>query len=254
MERRAALRPVLVVGRRLAPEIRFVVGRLTPGRPLGLEFTSLLAILAVALYAVVGYALVLSGNPGATSGDQAAFDIADQLQAGWVTDVAKVVTALGAASVTLPLALIAAVVLAVRRNWTEAATLVVAYTIIYVAVPELKDAVARPRPSDPLVDVGGYAYPSGHAAHAMIYPWLALTLTVRLRPGMAGGSALLATGFVLAALVGLTRVYLHVHYMSDVVGGWALGAAAFAGCGVIAMVVTHFRQNARRVTPRPVDE
>ncbi len=77
----------------------------------------------------------------------------------------------------------------------------------------------------------------------MIFPWLALTLTVRLRPGMAGGSALLALGIAIAVLVGLSRVYLRVHYLSDVSAGWALGAAAFSACGAVALLVIHLRQN-----------
>jgi membrane-associated phospholipid phosphatase len=48
---------------------------------------------------------------------------------------------------------------------------------------------------------------------------------------------------VIAVVVGLTRVYLRVHYMSDVTSGWALGAAAFCACAAVAMVVTHLRQN-----------
>ena len=69
---------------------------------------------------------------------------------------------------------------------------------------------------------------------------------VRLRPGMAGGSALLAAGIVIAALVGLSRVYLRVHYFSDVAAGWALGVAGFAVCAAIAMAITYFRQNEAR--------
>jgi undecaprenyl-diphosphatase len=99
------------------------------------------------------------------------------------------------------------------------------------------------------VSASGSAFPSGHAAHAIIYPWLALTLTVRLRPGMAGGSALLALGIALTVIVGLSRVYLGIHYLSDVSGGWALGTAAFAACGSIAMLVMHLRQNGSRDTP-----
>jgi membrane protein DedA with SNARE-associated domain/membrane-associated phospholipid phosphatase len=254
MERRAALRPLLAAGRRAAPPARFLWARLTPGG-LGLEFTTLLAILAVSLYVVIAYTVVISGDPGPTPGDRAAFDLAGHLRAAWVTDVAKIVTALGSAAVELPLAALAALLLAARRRWAEAAVLVAAVAIISIGVTELKDATARPRPSNPLTSAEGSAFPSGHAAHAVIFPWLALTLTVRLRPGMAGGTALLVLGIAMAALVGLSRVYLRVHYLSDVNAGWALGVAAFAACGAVALIVTYLRQNASRDAPpaRPRD-
>ncbi|HYY06356.1 MAG TPA: bifunctional DedA family/phosphatase PAP2 family protein [Candidatus Limnocylindria bacterium] len=242
MERRAALRPLLSVGRIVAPQARFVWGRVTPGE-LGLEFTTLLAILGVALYVVIAYAVVVTGDPGPAAGDPAAFDLARHLRAAWLTDAAKIVTVLGSAAVNLPLALLATLALAARRRWAEAAVLVAAVAIIYIGVPEIKDATARPRPSHPLATASGWAFPSGHAAHAMIFPWLALTITARLRPGITGGSALLILGIALAALVGLSRVYLRLHYLSDVSGGWALGAAAFAICGAVAMIISHVRQN-----------
>ena len=248
MERRAALRPLLAAGRRVAPPARFLWARLTPGG-LGLEFTTLLAVLAVSLYVVVAYTVVISGDPGPTAGDRTAFDLAGHLRSAWVTDVAKIVTELGSAAVNLPLAVLAALLLVARRRWAEAAVLVAAVAIIYIGVAELKDATSRPRPSNPLTGTEGSGFPSGHAAHAIIFPWLALTLTVRLRPGMAGGTALLILGIALAALVGLSRVYLRVHYLSDVSAGWALGVAAFAACGAVAMIVTHLRQNASRDAP-----
>jgi undecaprenyl-diphosphatase len=248
MERRAVLRPLLAFARRAAPPVRFLWARVTPG-PLGLEFTTLLAVLAVSLYVVIAYSVAISADPGPTPADGTAFDVADHLRTAWVTDAAKIVTALGSPVVNISLAVVAALLLAARRRWAEAAVLVAAVAIIYIGVEELKDGILRPRPSNPLVDAEGSSFPSGHAAHAVIFPWLALTLAVRLRPGMAGGSALLAIGIALAALVGLSRVYLRVHYLSDVSAGWALGVAAFAACGVVAMIVTHLRENARDAPP-----
>ncbi len=242
MERRAALRPLVGFARRLRPQARFVIDRLTPGG-LGLEFTTLVAVLAVALYVVIAYTVVLVQDPGPTPGDRTAADLAAALQTPWLTDLAKVVTQLGSSAVILPLALVATVLLCIRRRWVEAAVLLAAVAIIYAGVQELKDATDRPRPPDPLTSSTGSGFPSGHAAHSIIYPWLALTLAVRLRPGMAGGTALLLAGVGLAVIVGLSRVYLRVHYLSDVSAGWALGVAAFAACAVVAMVVTHLRQN-----------
>jgi undecaprenyl-diphosphatase len=214
----------------------------TPGG-LGLEFTTLLAVLAVSLYVLIAYTAVVSGNPDPTTGDQTAMDIARHAEAPWLTHVAKVVTEFGSALVTLPLTVVVAVLLALRRRWIEVAVLLASTAIIYLGVAELKQAISRPRPAAPLTDSSGSAFPSGHAAHSILYPWLALVLTVRLRPGMAGSSALLVAGIAIAALVGLSRVYLRVHYFSDVAGGWALGVAAFAACAAVAMVVIYFRQN-----------
>ena len=242
MERRPYLRPVLVLGRQVRPHALFVRDRVTPGG-LGLEFTTVVAILAVAVYVVVAYTSTVLGDPGPTPGDQTALDLANDLQTGWLVDVAKVVTQLGSSVVILPILAIAALLLASQRRWMEAAVLVAAVAILYVGVAELKGLTSRPRPPEPLTGTNGSGFPSGHAAHSVIYPWLAVTLAIRLRPGMVGGTALLVAGFALAVLVGLSRVYLRVHYLSDVTSGWALGAAAFCACAAVGMVVSFVRQN-----------
>ncbi len=88
------------MGRRIEPQARFFWHRLTPGE-LGLEFTTIMAVLAVSLFVVVGYGMVVAGDPGPTPGDTAAFEIVDELRSGWLDDVAKVVTDLGSGWVTL---------------------------------------------------------------------------------------------------------------------------------------------------------
>jgi len=76
----------------------------------------------------------------------------------------------------------------------------------------------------------------------VFYAWLALTVAIRARPGWRYGSALIGAGLAVTALIGLSRVYLGVHYLSDVNGGWALGVFAFAACAAVALVVTHLRR------------
>ena len=178
----------------------------------------------------------------------------DRLRSDWLTDLAKVVTVFGSSYVTLAVALVAAIVLATRRRWTEVWVLVAALAICHIAVPVLKEAIERPRPEGGLIDVSGDSYPSGHAAYSVLYTWLVLTITVRVRPGLTYATALIVAGVALTVAVGLSRVYLGVHYFSDVAGGWALGVSAFAGCAAVAMVIGHLRQNqpARsEPSPRP---
>jgi undecaprenyl-diphosphatase len=89
----------------------------------------------------------------------------------------------------------------------------------------MKQLWARPRPppADAVYVADNYAFPSGHAmisiAFALAFWMVFRSARRRVRQPLAAG-AIAAVG-----VVGLSRVYLGVHYPSDVLGGWALGAA-----------------------------
>jgi membrane protein DedA with SNARE-associated domain/membrane-associated phospholipid phosphatase len=241
MERRRATRWLVEIGRR--PQVRFLWDRVTPGGTFGLEFTSLMATLAVALFVLVAYTVVIGGDSGPTPGDETAIELVGHLQSGFLTGFSKLVTVLGSGGFTWGLAAVCAVLLAWRRRWAEFWVLLAGMALTQIGIWEIKDAVDRPRPPEPLVATSGSSFPSGHAAHSVLYVWLAVTIVLRLRPGMARAAAVVGAGIALTALVGLSRVYLGVHYLSDVSGGWALGAAAFSFCAAVGLVVTGLRQN-----------
>ena len=250
MEQRPLLRPLVALGRAVKPQALFVWQRLTPGE-LGLELTTLVAVLAVGAFVCAGYAILIIGDPGPTPGDATALDIVRDIQAGWLTDLNLAVTELGSTYVAFPIALIGAVYLAIRGRLAEAAVVVVAMLLIIAGVDLLKEATDRPRPPDRLVAVENLSYPSGHAAYSIVYVWAAVTIAFRLGLKRLGTKLtvrglVLALGILLAAAAGLSRVYLRVHYLSDVSGGWGLGASAFALCGIVAILVSHLRQNAAR--------
>jgi undecaprenyl-diphosphatase len=245
MDARPVFRTLMALARRLQPQAQFVAGRLTPGG-LGLELTTALAALAVGSYIFIAYALFLGDNPGPTAGDTAAQDIAESIRTGWLTTVAKIVTFMGSGWAVGAASLITAGWLAYRRYWMELVILVVGCTLTLICPSIAKEAVDRPRPENGLVDAAGSAYPSGHATHAIDYVWIAIVVSLRSRAGITRGAAIVTAGIVAAAAIGLSRVYLGVHWLSDVSGGWALGVSIFALIVTIALVVAFIRQDGRR--------
>jgi membrane-associated phospholipid phosphatase len=119
-----------------------------------------------------------------------------------------------------------------------------------VAVQLAKAGIDRPRPDTPLVEAEGESYPSGHAAYSTI--WVAAAVVVsRVVPGIASRAALIGGSLVIAIAIGLSRIYLRVHYWSDVAGGWGLGAGIFGLCAAIGLVVAYVRHNGRQPTADP---
>ncbi len=246
MEGHRLARWLVVLGRRYEPQLRFFWNRVTPGGTFGLEFTSLMATLAVSLFVLVSYWVLVGREPGPTPGDDTAIELVGHLHSGFLLAFSKLITALGSGVFIWALTAVCAALLAARRRWAEFWVLLAGMAIIQIGFHEIKAAVDRPRPPDPEVGTTGSSFPSGHAAHSVLYVWLAVTIVLRLRPGMARATAVVVTGVALTVLVGLSRVYLSVHYLSDVSAGWALGAAAFSFCGAVGLVVSQLRQNSRQ--------
>ena len=234
-----ALRPAR---RRLGGPARFLRARVTSGE-LGLGFTTLIAVALVGGFTF--WAMLTAVDHGdRLRSDGTAFNVVDDLRTGALTSVVKVVTALGTTPATALVALAALAFLAYRRRWLELVPLAAGTVLTYVAWTLVKEIVARPRPPGALVDVSGFAFPSGHATNSVIYVAVAVALAHRV-PHLAGRAGIVVGAIVLAAAIGLSRVYLHVHYLSDVLGGWGLGAALFSVCGCTALLVAAVRHNGR---------
>jgi membrane-associated phospholipid phosphatase len=195
--------------------------RTSPARSAALTLAALTAIAALFVgLALIGRAIDVTGVDRSVARDVQA------LFSAQARGTMRVLTHLGALQVALPLTLLVALVLAGLRDRRAALGLLVAYAATQAIVTLVKVLVARDRPagSDPLDHVGGYAFPSGHSATAVaVYGALALIAARHLGP--RARVAAIALAIVLAAVVGTTRVYLGVHYPTDVLGGWLLGTA-----------------------------
>jgi undecaprenyl-diphosphatase len=100
----------------------------------------------------------------------------------------------------------------------------------------LKLGFARPRPElvSHLVHENSFSFPSGHATMATITYLTLGVLLARVQSRTRMKLYVLAVATFLALLVGFTRVYLGVHWPTDVVAGWCVGAAWALGCWLVA--------------------
>jgi membrane protein DedA with SNARE-associated domain/membrane-associated phospholipid phosphatase len=249
---RPALRPVARIARpivrRSRRPARFVWDRVTPG-DLGLELTTLLAVASVGSFLYIGNIISLDSK-SRLMGDTLALNLADDLYSSVGVDIARAISILGTLPVAIALVVAAGAALAWRRHFLEAGLLALGLVVIYAAVHITKDAVERPRPPHPLVEVEGWSYPSGHAAYAAT--WVAVAVALgRALPTLASRFAFVTVAVVIGALIGLSRVYLRVHWLSDVGGGWGLGLTVYALCGMAVLVVAYVRNNAMPAQPAP---
>jgi membrane-associated phospholipid phosphatase len=167
-----------------------------------------------------------------------------------LTEFFKAVTTLGNGVVLAGVTAIAAYLLGRRRYYREAVLMVLAYVGAEVLSYSLKLAFARDRPffTDPLATVSTYSFPSGHATVSVaVYGALCLVLLRRL-PGPAGIVCLTAT-VLLVSLIGFSRLYLGVHFLSDVLAGFSVGLAWLALC-VVVLDLHHRRRRSRLQTSR----
>ena len=173
--------------------------------------------------AVLLAAFVLAG---VTGGPGSSFDVAAN---GWMagfrdahpqlTSIAAILTQLGSVYATLGLGLLVSAILALRKKPRAALLLAAIVLIERSSVDGLKLAIARARPDLALLPYmpTSYSFPSGHSANSMAVFTAVALIALPRRPG----ALILAIG--LAILIGLTRIFLGVHWPSDVVGGWAWG-------------------------------
>jgi undecaprenyl-diphosphatase len=207
--------------------------RLDPEERYGLRVT-LLAVAVVLVAIPFGLLLdqVVRDGPLTRFDTSAANDLH-----GWVRRSPAAVDVLQAVSFTgsppwLAVLVIAAVVYTLRRRrWRLALFLVVTSLAGGAIDTAVKVAVDRDRPSveAPVATARGQSFPSGHAmSSTVVYGALLLVLLPALPPRRRWRRAVLAASVALVLSIGFTRLALGVHYISDVLGGFALGLAWLA--------------------------
>ena len=153
----------------------------------------------------------------------------------WVQEAARDLTSLGSIMVLVIITLVIAGYLFLARRQGSAWLMVVAVFGGIAVSDLLKFAFGRPRPDfiSPAARVFTTSFPSGHATLSAITYLTIAGLLAESQSSARVGMYFIVVAALLTILIGVSRIYLGVHYPTDVLGGWCVGAAWALGCWVL---------------------
>lgn len=163
-------------------------------------------------------------------------DPSDPLGPAWLEELARDLTALGGTGMLALVTLAVVGFLLLQRKTHAALLLAAAVGGGMILGTLLKLGFERPRPDlvSHAVQVHTYSFPSGHAMLSAVTYLTLGALLARVQPRLRIKAYLLLIAVLLTVLVGASRVYLGVHWPTDVLAGWTVGAAWAVLCWLIA--------------------
>lgn len=223
--------------------------RFAPGEAAGLTLTlGVAAVLALG----VGFGELLDNvldGEGIALADHPVVRFLAAHREPWLITAARVISDMGSPVGVAVTAVVAGVALAwVRRSWLPLLVFTLGAGGIGVINMTVKRLVSRDRPplATAVLDAQGFSFPSGHTVGTTVVWLLTAWMVSHWVIGRRAVRVTVWTGALLMIVaVGVTRVYLGVHFPSDVLAGWALGAAWAV---TIALVVNVWEQSRRSLT------
>ena len=210
---------------------------------------------AVAFAATMTVGLLLDGVR--ENADLAAYDPAvaaafDDARRPWLTAFAQAATFLGSAPWLVALVIVALIAVGViRHDWRSALAIASAMASATLLTVVLKTVVGRPRPPAGTmlgtVDLSP-AFPSGHTLNATVFYGLVGLIAIR-RPGRWALTYVIAAWLTLIGVIGLSRVYLGYHWMTDVMAGWLTGVAVLAVTIAVSTSLSPIRDESAPTAP-----
>jgi membrane-associated phospholipid phosphatase len=216
----------------------------------GVELLAGLALLTGSAW-IFGWMAEDLAEGDTTVDDRLAASLHEHASSGWTTFFENV-TRLGNVSTLAVVVVLAAAVLW-RKGWlAELQLLVLAAVGAEIITTGLKLGFQRDRPffSDPLATEQTYSFPSGHASVSLaVYGTLGF-IAARHLANRRAQFIVLAAAAVLVLLIGFSRLYLGVHFLSDVIAGYSIGIAWVALCVVLLHLRLRLRSRGQTQTSR----
>lgn len=239
-------RVVRVAHRRPGAASRVVLSLFDPARPESPPLLAAALLLIGGGWLFLGILEEVLAKEPLVQIDRAVYAVLQSARSGWADAWMVAVTELGGATVTIAVVLAVGGFLAFGRRWRTLAHWLAAAAFAELLVWGIKYAVARPRPTSLYAGVGQFSFPSGHAALSIVvYGFLAYLLargkSVRTKAAIAFCAA------IAILLIAFSRLYLGVHWFSDVAASLTLGLAWVALLAIAH--IHHVRDEVVRALP-----
>lgn len=220
--------------RKRHPQIwAFVIARFSPGEYLGLHLTIGLALSTAALWLFAGVTEDVIHHDPLIRTDVTMLEWLHCHNTVLGLRIFEAISFLGSAGFLVTLGIGVAMVLMRSRQWLPLATWAAALGGAGLLDELLKVTIERPRPAyaSAFLTNLSFSFPSGHAMISLVGYGMLAYLLARFRATQRPTQVALFLGaFVLALAIGVSRLYLGVHYFSDVIGGYAAGTGWLATC------------------------
>ncbi|MFH0978549.1 MAG: phosphatase PAP2 family protein [Candidatus Woesearchaeota archaeon] len=181
-----------------------------------------LAVCVLSTYLYINIVDDLVNKETVTNLDQLLYGGISSLWSGPLTQFMVLITNLGSTFALLSFSVALGLVLAYRKKWYKLVFLAASMLLGLMLELLTKQFVQRPRP-DGLIPVTGYSFPSGHATMAIIFFAVALFTYKGELKALWLWYSFVVLMVALPLLIAFSRIYLRVHYFSDVIGGLLLG-------------------------------
>jgi undecaprenyl-diphosphatase len=246
LDRVGISRALQAMARRFPRSSAFLGRRFSTAEYLGLHLTLGLLLSLAALWVFANIAEDVIHHDPITQFDLTFAHALHSYNSNAVLSIATTLTLAGSPVVILPLALIVGAILIQRRQWIFLWGWLTGLAGGAALDTALKMMFRRPRPvwETPWAVAHGWSFPSGHAMGSLVAYGMIAYLAVATRREWSLRIAVIGGSSLLILLIGLTRLYLGVHYFSDVMGGYAAGAVWLASC-ISACEVARRRSRSR---------
>ncbi|MGO9176864.1 MAG: phosphatase PAP2 family protein [Desulfobaccales bacterium] len=222
-----------------------VKGRFTHDHRYGLKLTLSLTILLLALFS---FGMIVEGWVNRGSLYYLDFKV-QRLVEGIVTPTLTIfmthITFLGTTNFTWGLAGLVVVILLLKKEWWPILSLQMILWVGKFLLAFLKEFFHRARPMPQIVSTPGYSFPSGHSFYAMLVYGFMIYLTWKFIRNNCLRSLIFFICILLILLIGFSRIYLNVHWLTDVLGGYS-AAFSWLMINILAVEIIKHRWQARR--------